>query len=105
MPIEFIGIAATQEISESGSATPVSGRDGISPQSESGHASGPVVQPGYLRELARAHEESGFDRVLVAHERLWTEIARTTGAACGLVRAEAERGGTAEPAGEAVVPV
>ena len=25
------------------------------------------VQPGYLEELARAHEEAGFDRVLVAH--------------------------------------
>lgn len=69
MPIEFIGIAATQEISESGSATPApaSARDGISTQTETGHAAGPVVQPGYLRELARAHEESGFDRVLVAH--------------------------------------
>ncbi|MFE7122781.1 LLM class flavin-dependent oxidoreductase [Streptomyces sp. NPDC057617] len=69
MPIEFIGIAATQEISESGSATPVpaAARDGVSTQTETGHAAGPVVQPGYLRELARAHEESGFDRVLVAH--------------------------------------
>ncbi|MGW6158351.1 LLM class flavin-dependent oxidoreductase, partial [Streptomyces sp. NPDC055144] len=38
-----------------------------SAQTEAGHASGPVVQPAYLRELARAHEESGFDRVLVAH--------------------------------------
>ncbi|MFD7117609.1 LLM class flavin-dependent oxidoreductase [Streptomyces sp. NPDC059922] len=67
MTIEFIGIAATQETSESGSATPAPGRDGISTQSETGRASGPVVQPAYLRELARAHEESGFDRVLVAH--------------------------------------
>jgi alkanesulfonate monooxygenase SsuD/methylene tetrahydromethanopterin reductase-like flavin-dependent oxidoreductase (luciferase family) len=32
-----------------------------------GVASGPAVQPGYLRDLALAHEESGFDRVLVAH--------------------------------------
>ncbi|MEU6676216.1 LLM class flavin-dependent oxidoreductase [Streptomyces sp. NPDC046925] len=67
MAIEFIGIAATQETSESGSGTPVAGRDGISAQTESGHARGPVVQPGYLRDLARAHETSGFDRVLVAH--------------------------------------
>ncbi|MFE2745735.1 LLM class flavin-dependent oxidoreductase [Streptomyces scopuliridis] len=67
MTIEFIGIAATQETSESGSATPAPGRDGISTQSETGRASGPVVQPAYLRELACAHEESGFDRVLVAH--------------------------------------
>ncbi|MGW6140651.1 LLM class flavin-dependent oxidoreductase [Streptomyces sp. NPDC055140] len=67
MPIEFIGIAATQETSESGAGTPPAARDGISAQTEAGHASGPVVQPAYLRELARAHEESGFDRVLVAH--------------------------------------
>ncbi|MFJ2651654.1 LLM class flavin-dependent oxidoreductase [Streptomyces sp. NPDC087420] len=67
MAIEFIGIAATQETSESGSRTPVTGRDGVSTQTETEQAAGPVVQPGYLRELARAHEESGFDRVLVAH--------------------------------------
>ncbi|MFB6673628.1 LLM class flavin-dependent oxidoreductase [Streptomyces sp. NPDC056390] len=67
MPIEFIGIAATQETSESGAGTPPAARDGISAQTEAGRASGPVVQPAYLRELARAHEESGFDRVLVAH--------------------------------------
>ncbi|MFF2521257.1 LLM class flavin-dependent oxidoreductase [Streptomyces liangshanensis] len=67
MALEFIGIAATQETSESGSRTPVAGRDGVSTQTETGQAAGPVVQPGYLRELARAHEESGFDRVLVAH--------------------------------------
>ncbi|WP_329129910.1 LLM class flavin-dependent oxidoreductase [Streptomyces sp. NBC_01476] len=49
MPIEFIGIAGTQAHSETG----------ITP--------GPVVDPAYLTELALAHEESGFDRVLVAH--------------------------------------
>ena len=49
MSIEFIGIAST------------------APFSETGTAPGPVVQPGYLRELALAHEESGFDRILVAH--------------------------------------
>ncbi len=51
MSIEFIGIAAT------------------APHSETGIASerADPVQPGYLEELARAHEEAGFDRVLVAH--------------------------------------
>lgn len=47
--VEFIGLVATQETSES-----LAGE-------------GPVVQPGYVRRLARAHEESGFDRVLIAH--------------------------------------
>jgi len=51
MSIEFIGIAAT------------------APHSETEIATEPTdpVQPGYLEELARAHEEAGFDRVPVAH--------------------------------------
>src|SRR6202046_802279 len=49
MPVEFIGIAHTSDYSETNAR------------------SGPVIQPGYLEALARAHEESGFDRVLVAH--------------------------------------
>lgn len=51
MTIEFIGIAATAPHSETEIAAP---------QSD-------PVQPGYLEELARAHEDAGFDRVLVAH--------------------------------------
>ncbi|MFC1413965.1 LLM class flavin-dependent oxidoreductase [Streptacidiphilus sp. N1-12] len=50
MSIEFIGIANTAPFSESG------GAGGWS-----------VVDPAYLKELAQAHEDSGFDRVLVAH--------------------------------------
>jgi alkanesulfonate monooxygenase len=49
VPIEFIGIATTQAYSETGTS------------------SGPAIDPAYLTELALAHEESGFDRVLVAH--------------------------------------
>ena len=51
MTIEFIGIAATAPHSETEIAA-----EQTDP-----------VQPGYLEELARAHEEAGFDRVLVAH--------------------------------------
>jgi alkanesulfonate monooxygenase len=47
--IEFIGIAHTADLSET--ITQV----------------GPVIQPDYLYRLARAHEQSGFDRVLIAH--------------------------------------
>ena len=36
-------------------------------QSETIPQSGPVVQPDYLRALARAHEQSGFDWALVPH--------------------------------------
>src|ERR1700733_8434992 len=49
MKVEFIGIAHTSDYSETNAA------------------SGPVVQPDYLYQLARVHEQSGFDRVLVAH--------------------------------------
>ncbi|GII01456.1 LLM class flavin-dependent oxidoreductase [Planobispora takensis] len=47
--VEFIGLVNTRESSESITAH------------------GPVIQPDYVRRLARAHEESGFDRVLIAH--------------------------------------
>ena len=49
MPVEFIGIARTSDYSETNAL------------------SGPVVQPEYLYRIARVHEQSGFDRVLVAH--------------------------------------
>jgi alkanesulfonate monooxygenase len=46
--LEFIGYAAGRQASEI-----------IAPE-------GPIIQPGYLREVARTHEEAGFDRVLIA---------------------------------------
>ncbi|HWG26505.1 LLM class flavin-dependent oxidoreductase [Actinospica sp.] len=51
MTIEFIGIAHTRPGSESEAADPGT----------------PLIQPDYLRSIAQAHEDSGFDRVLVAH--------------------------------------
>ena len=47
MSIEFIGIAATAPHSET----------------EIAPTQADPVQPGYLEELARAHEEAGFDAV------------------------------------------
>lgn len=49
MTIEFIGLVHT------------------APGSEGVPGAGPVIQPEYLIELSKAHEASGFDRVLVAH--------------------------------------
>ncbi|MCS3466927.1 alkanesulfonate monooxygenase [Pseudomonas sp. JUb42] len=49
MSVEFIGYIATQHSSE------------IHPRS------GPTVQPEYVEKVARAHEEAGFDRALVAY--------------------------------------
>ena len=49
MPVEFIGIAHTSDYSETNALA------------------GPVVQPDYLYRIARVHEQSGFDRALIAH--------------------------------------
>jgi len=48
MPVEFIGIIGTQH------------------QSEIHPAQGPVIDRDYVENIARAHEEGGFDRALVA---------------------------------------
>ena len=49
MPVEFIGMIATQEQSE------------IHPRT------GPVIDPVFVRAFARAHEEAGFDKVLIGY--------------------------------------
>jgi alkanesulfonate monooxygenase len=47
--IEFVGMIGTRHVSE------------IHP------ASGPAVDPGFVRRFTRAHEDAGFDRVLVGY--------------------------------------
>jgi alkanesulfonate monooxygenase len=49
MPIEFVGMIATQQQSE------------IHPRS------GPVVDRAFVRAFARAHEDAGFDKVLIGY--------------------------------------
>lgn len=49
MSIEFIGMIQSQRVSETHAA------------------SGPVVDPDYIEQFARAHEQAGFDRILVPH--------------------------------------
>jgi alkanesulfonate monooxygenase len=49
MPVEFIGMIGTQDESE------------IRP------SAGPVIDPDYVRRFARAHEDTGFDRVLIGY--------------------------------------
>jgi alkanesulfonate monooxygenase len=49
MPVEFIGMIGTRD------------------QSETRPSSGPVIDPGYVRRFARAHEDAGFDRVLIGY--------------------------------------
>jgi alkanesulfonate monooxygenase len=49
MPVELIGLIATQEASETH------------------HNAGPLVDREYVRRFAHAHEESDFDRVLIGY--------------------------------------
>lgn len=49
MPIEILGMIATTA------------------GSESKRLEGPIVDPAYVREFSRAHEASGFDRVLIGY--------------------------------------
>ncbi len=66
MTIELIGIAATQETSESAGPRSAYGF-GASSQTEAASPAGPAINPEYLTAIARAHEDSGFDRILIAH--------------------------------------
>ncbi|WP_432988324.1 LLM class flavin-dependent oxidoreductase [Dactylosporangium sp. CA-233914] len=55
MTVEFIGMIGTQHASEI-------------------HApSGPLVDPAYTRRFARAHEDAGFDRILIGYGSGWPE--------------------------------
>lgn len=49
MSVEIIGMITTQKQSEIHPAQP------------------PVIDPGYVRRFAQAHEQAGFDRILVPH--------------------------------------
>jgi alkanesulfonate monooxygenase len=49
MPVEFIGMIGTKD------------------QSEIRHAAGPVIDRDYVRRFSRAHEDAGFDRVLIGY--------------------------------------
>src|ERR1700726_1699333 len=49
MPVEFIGMISTKD------------------QSETRLSGGPVIDKDYTRKFARAHEDAGFDRVLIGY--------------------------------------
>ena len=49
MPVEFIGMIGTTDVSETRPAT------------------GPVVDADFTRRFAQAHEEAGFDRILIGY--------------------------------------
>jgi alkanesulfonate monooxygenase len=43
------------------------GMIGTRPASEIHPASGPILDPNYVRDFARAHEDGGFDRILIGY--------------------------------------
>ena len=49
MPVEFIGMIGTK------------------PGSETFHVPGPIIDRDYTRRFARAHEDAGFDRILIGY--------------------------------------
>jgi alkanesulfonate monooxygenase len=49
MSVEFVGMIGTRDVSETRAPA------------------GPVIDPEYTRRFARAHEDAGFDRILVAY--------------------------------------
>ncbi|MHC5598596.1 MAG: LLM class flavin-dependent oxidoreductase [Nostoc sp.] len=53
MPVEFIGLIRTKPTSELNSASGTLGDD--------------IIDPAYVREFAKAHEEGGFDKVLIGY--------------------------------------
>jgi alkanesulfonate monooxygenase len=63
--LEFIGITATQRVDTSPGAGAAAG--GMATHTEIGVPVGPPVDKEFAAELARTHEASGFDRVLIAH--------------------------------------
>ena len=57
MPVEIIGMVGTRDASE------IKGPLVDGPVVD--WMDGPVIDPGYLVEISRAHDRGGFDRVLV----------------------------------------
>ena len=49
------------------------GMIGTRDASESRPGSGPAIDPVYTRRFARAHEEAGFDRILIGYGSSWPE--------------------------------
>ena len=59
MPLEIIGMVGTRDASE------IKGPLVDGPVVD--WMDGPVVDPGYLLDIARAHDDGGFDRVLIGY--------------------------------------
>ncbi len=94
MPIEIIGMVGTREASE------IKGPLVDGPVVD--WMDGPVVDPAYLREIARAHEDGGFDRVLIGYGSVapegWAIAATVLNCTDHLKVMVAHRPGVVQPA-------
>ena len=58
MPIEFIGMIGVRPEGADGAAV---------------HVIGGAIHPAWVRDFSRAHEEAGFDRILIGYGSSWPE--------------------------------
>jgi alkanesulfonate monooxygenase len=93
MPIEIIGMVATRDASE------IQGPLVDGPVAD--WTDGPVIDPGYLEAISLAHEEAGFDRVLVGYGSVapdgWAIAATVLSSTTRLKVLVAHRPGVVQP--------
>ena len=80
MAVEFIGMIQTRKVSET-----------HAPQ-------GPAIDIGYVEQFARAHEEAGFDRVLVPHHSTGPDALLTVAHAASVTPANVTPANVTVPA-------
>lgn len=94
MPVEIIGMVGTRDASE------IKGPLVDGPVVD--WMDGPVVDPDYLLQIARAHDEGGFDRVLIGYGAVspegWAIAATVLHATTQLKVLVAHRPGVVQPA-------
>ena len=93
MPVEIIGMVATRDASE------IQGPLVDGPVAD--WTDGPVIDPGYLEALSRAHETAGFDRVLIGYGAVapdgWAVASTVLSATTKLKVMVAHRPGIVQP--------
>lgn len=93
MPIEIIGMVATRDASE------IQGPLVDGPVAD--WTDGPVIDPGYLEAISRAHEAANFDRVLVGYGSVapegWAIAATVLSSTTRLKVLVAHRPGVVQP--------
>jgi alkanesulfonate monooxygenase len=94
MTVEIIGMVATRDASET--------QGPLVDGPVADWTDGPVIEPGYLTEISRAHEDAGFDRVLIGYGAVgpegWAVAATVLHSTNSLKVLVAHRPGFVQPA-------